>query len=169
MKTLEEMEIKDIYTKEINSSLDMKDFDASPSAKVYEYNIFDSDRQIISINEKGINIREADESHFHTLLMMYPEYCEEETINDVVQKINQENHDILLITEGDTLVIWMPAIENISEVAIDRLAEKLQEIDDISEVSISVAIENNGNYTPVPFSTIELLVDYLKNSRKVRR
>ena len=169
LKTLEEMEIKDIYTKEINSSLDMKDFDASPSAKVYEYNIFDSDRQIISINEKGINIREADESHFHTLLMMYPEYCEEETINDVVQKINQENHDILLITEGDTLVIWMPAIENISEVAIDRLAEKLQEIDDISEVSISVAIENNGNYTPVPFSTIELLVDYLKNSRKVRR
>lgn len=169
LDVLEKIDIEDIYKRDINSSLNMKDLDASPSANVYEYSIFESERQIISISDAETKISFADISHYHTLLMMYPYYCHEETINEVVQKVNQIDHDILLITEGDSLYIWIPSLENITSNQIDRLKNKLNEIKDPSEISVLVALENNGSYSQVPFSTVDELIDCLKSSKKVRK
>ena len=76
---------------------------------------------------------------------------------------------ILLITEGDSLYIWIPSPENITSNQIDRLKNKLNEIKDPSEISVLVALENNGSYSQVPFSTVDELIDCLKNSKKVRK
>ena len=40
---------------------------------------------------------------------------------------------------------------------------------DFLKISITVAIESDGNYFEIPFSTKDILIDYLKNSKKVRR
>lgn len=167
--TLDKMDIRDIYTSDLNDALDMKEFDASPSANVYEYSIFDTERQVIGINEKEIKTAYADISHYHTLLTLYPDYCLEETINDVVKKVNQINHDILLITEGDTLVIWLPTLQDISSGSIENLKEKLNEIKNFEEISIQIAIENNDGYTPVPFQTVDTLIEYLNNCKRVKK
>lgn len=169
LDVLEKISLEDIYKRDINSSLNMNELDASPNANVYEYSIFESERQIISISNEEMKVSYADVSHYHTLLMMYPNYCHEETINEVVQKVNQISHDMLLITEGDTLFIWLPSLENITSNQINMLKNKLNEIKDPSEISVLVALENNGSYSQVPFSTVDELIDYLKNSKKVRR
>ena len=52
---------------------------------------------------------------------------------------------------------------------IELLEEKLNTINDLSIISVTVATELNGAYLNIPFSTIELLIDYLKNFKKVRK
>ena len=36
-------------------------------------------------------------------------------------------------------------------------------------ISVIVATECDGNYMDIPFSTVETLIDYLKNCKKVRK
>ena len=64
--------------------------------------------------------------------------------------------------------MWLPNIDNISMSQIEKLEEKLKEISEPEMICTIVATECDGNYLDIPFSTREMLIEYLKNNKKVK-
>lgn len=144
----------------------------------YQFVIFNANREVIKITDDEIQSVELTDddtrvigteySHISGLRRLYPEYGDKEVPGEIIVPANTINHDILLITEGDSLNIWLPNIDNISMSQIKKLEEKLKEISNPEMISVIVATECDGNYMDVPFSTTEMLIDYLKNNKKVK-
>ena len=177
---LTEISNEELYQMEIDETFSTDVMPDSTSAKNdYEYEIFDNNRQVIKIADEEIKVVQLTDdenkvigteySHFAGLRSLYPEYSDKEILGEIITLANTVSHDIIIITEGDSLSIWLPNKDNISASQIKLLAEKLGEITDFLKISITVAIESDGNYFEIPFSTKDILIDYLKNSKKVRR
>ena len=179
--------ISDLYKISLSEmyKLDMGDSsiiitpDSADARGNYEHAIFDYNREVIKISDneiKTVQILDDDafdinmsNSHIQGLRKLYPEYSNAEVPGEIIIPANNVHHDILMITEGDSLNIWLPNIRDISQHQIELLEEKLNTINDLSIISVTVATELNGDYLNIPFSTIELLIDYLKNFKKVRK
>ena len=168
----------DIYQLDIGESSSVISPDSTDARENYEHTIFEYNREVIKITDDEIqSVKLTDDdtfigteySHISGLKELYPEYSDKEVPGEIIIPANTEKHDILLITEGDSLNIWLPNINDISQSQIELLKEKLNTINDFSIISVIVATESNGNYLDIPFSTVEILIDYLKNCKKVRR
>ena len=174
---LNKISISEMYQLDMGktgSSINPGSADASGD---YQYEIFDYNREVIKISDdevKSVQVVDYDSqvhgasSHIEGLRTLYPEYKEKEVPGEIIIPANSEKHDIILITEGDSLNIWLPNIDNISMSQIKKLEEKLKEISNPEMISVIVATECDGNYMDIPFSTTEMLIDYLKNNKKVK-
>ena len=176
---LYEISISDMYQLDMGESPKMIIPDSADARGNYEHAIFDYNREIIKITDNGMEsvpLPDDDEhntninnAHIEGLRRLYPEYRDAEVPGEIIIPANTTYHDILMITEGDTLNIWLPNTKNISKHQIELLEETLNTIKDISIISVTVATEVDGNYSSIPFSTVEALIDYLKNCKKVRK
>lgn len=176
---LYEISISDMYQLDMGESSKMVIPDSADARGNYEHAIFDYNREIIKITDNGMKsvpLPDDDEhntninnAHIEGLKKLYPEYIDAEVPGEIIIPANNTYHDILMITEGDTLNIWLPNTKNISKHQIELLEETLNTINDLSIISVTVATEVDGNYSSIPFSTVEALIDYLKNCKKVRK
>lgn len=179
VETLNQYSLLELYKLETDNNITInKNPDSADAKGDYQYAIFDYNREVIKISAeeiKSVQVVDYDSpvlgaySHIEGLRTLYPEYREKEVPGEIIIPATSEKHDILLITEGDSMNIWLPNINNISSTQIELLQNKLNEILDTSIISVTVATECDGNYIDVPFSTTEMLIDYLKNSRTVKR
>ena len=180
IEDLEKKNISELYQSEIDRTYKTSSKPDSADARGdYEFKIFDYNREVIKISEdeiKSIQLVDDDTkvvgteySHIDGLRRLYPEYGDKEVPGEIIIPANAINHDIILITEGDSLNIWLPNTNNISSSQIDNLEKKLNEISDLESIVVTVATESDGDYLEIPFSTIEMLIDYLKNCKKVRK
>jgi len=176
---LSKISTEDLFKLETNNSITINKEPASATAKGdYNYEIFDNNRQIIKITEDQINIAQltddeyktidTDYSHIEGLRRLYPEYSDKEVPGEIIIPANSINHDIIMTTEGDSINIWLPNRDNITMSQINMLKQKLEEIRDISMISVQIAMECDGNYIEIPFTEIDILVDYLKTNKKVK-
>ena len=151
--------------------------DSADAIGDYQYEIFDYNREVIKISEdevKSVQVVDYDlpilgaSSHIEGLRTLYPEYKEKEVPGEIIIPANAINHDIIMTTEGDSMNIWLPNRDNITMSQINMLKQKLEEIRDISMISVQIAMECDGNYIEIPFTEIDILVDYLKTNKKVK-
>ena len=174
---LNKISISEMYQLDMEKTASSINPGSADASGDYQYEIFDYNREVIKISDdevKSVQVVDYDlpilgaSSHIEGLRTLYPEYKEKEVPGEIIIPANSEKHDILLITEGDSLNIWLPNIDNISMSQIKKLEEKLKEISNPEMISVIVATECDGNYMDVPFSTTEMLIDYLKNNKKVK-
>lgn len=175
---LYEISISEMYQLDMSKSTTIKP-ESTDARGSYEYAIFDYNREVIKISDNGIDSiplpdddihnTNINNTHIEGLRKLYPEYRDAEVPGEIIIPANNIHHDILIITEGDSINIWLPNIKNISKHQIEILEGKLNTINDLSTISVTVAIEVDGDYLNIPFSTIEILIDYLKNCKKVRK
>ena len=140
--------------------------------------IFNANREVIKITDDEIQSVELTDddtriigteySHISGLRRLYPEYGDKEVPGEIIVPANAINHEIILITEGDSMNMWLPNIDNISISQIEKLEEKLKEISEPEMICTIVATECDGNYVDIPFSTREMLIEYLRNNKKVK-
>ena len=175
---LNKISISEMYQLDMEKTASSINPGSADASGDYQYEIFDYNREVIKISDdevKSVQVVDYDlpilgaSSHIEGLRTLYPEYKEKEVPGEIIIPANSEKHDIILITEGDTLNIWLPNTKNISKHQIELLEETLNTIKDISIISVTVATEVDGNYSSIPFSTVEALIDYLKNCKKVRK
>lgn len=174
---LNKISISEMYQLDMEKTASSINPGSADASGDYQYEIFDYNREVIKISDdevKSVQVVDYDlpilgaSSHIEGLRTLYPEYKEKEVPGEIIIPANSEKHDILLITEGDSLNIWLPNIDNISMSQIKKLEEKLKEISNPEMISVIVATECDGNYMDVPFSTTEMLIDYLRNNKKVK-
>lgn len=174
---LNKISISEMYQLDMEKTASSINPGSADASGDYQYEIFDYNREVIKISDdevKSVQVVDYDlpilgaSSHIEGLRTLYPEYKEKEVPGEIIIPANSEKHDILLITEGDSLNIWLPNIDNISMSQIKKLEEKLKEISNPEMISVIVATECDGNYMDIPFSTTEMLIDYLKNNKKVK-
>ena len=174
---LNKISISEMYQLDMEKTASSINPGSADASGDYQYEIFDYNREVIKISDdevKSVQVVDYDlpilgaSSHIEGLRTLYPEYKEKEVPGEIIIPANSEKHDIILITEGDSLNIWLPNIDNISMSQIKKLEEKLKEISNPEMISIVVATECDGNYMDIPFSTTEMLIDYLKNNKKVK-
>lgn len=174
---LSKISISEMYQLDMEKTASSINPGSADASGDYQYEIFDYNREVIKISDdevKSVQVVDYDlpilgaSSHIEGLRTLYPEYKEKEVPGEIIIPANSEKHDIILITEGDSLNIWLPNIDNISMSQIKKLEEKLKEISNPEMISVIVAIECDGNYMDIPFSTTEMLIDYLKNNKKVK-
>ncbi len=175
---LNKISISEMYQLDMEKTASSINPGSADASGDYQYEIFDYNREVIKISDdevKSVQVVDYDlpilgaSSHIEGLRTLYPEYKEKEVPGEIIIPANSEKHDIILITEGDSLNIWLPNIDNISMSQIEKLEEKLKEISNPEMISVIVATECDGNYMDIPFSTVETLIDYLKNCKKVRK
>ena len=175
---LNKISISEMYQLDMEKTASSINPGSADASGDYQYEIFDYNREVIKISDdevKSVQVVDYDlpilgaSSHIEGLRTLYPEYKEKEVPGEIIIPANSEKHDIILITEGDSLNIWLPNIDNISMSQIEKLEEKLKEISNPEMISVIVATECDGNYMDIPFSTTEMLIDYLKNNKKVRK
>lgn len=175
---LNKISISEMYQLDMEKTASSINPGSADASGDYQYEIFDYNREVIKISDdevKSVQVVDYDlpilgaSSHIEGLRTLYPEYKEKEVPGEIIIPANSEKHDIILITEGDTLNIWLPNTKNISKHQIELLEETLNTINDLSIISVTVATEVDGNYSSIPFSTVEALIDYLKNCKKVRK
>ena len=176
---LYEISISDMYNLDMGESSKVIIPESADARGDYEHAIFDYNREVIKISDNGMESVQLPDDDIHKTILnnnhidglrqLYPEYHDAEVPGAIIIPANTEKHDIILITEGDSLNIWLPNIKDISNHQIEVLEKKLKTINDLSIISVIVATESNGDYLDIPFSTIELLIDYLKNCKKVRK
>lgn len=175
---LNKISISEMYQLDMEKTASSINPGSADASGDYQYEIFDYNREVIKISDdevKSVQVVDYDlpilgaSSHIEGLRTLYPEYKEKEVPGEIIIPANSEKHDIILITEGDSLNIWLPNIDNISMSQIEKLEEKLKEISNPEMISVIVATECDGNYMDIPFSTVEALIDYLKNCKKVRK
>ena len=175
---LNKISISEMYQLDMEKTASSINPGSADASGDYQYEIFDYNREVIKISDdevKSVQVVDYDlpilgaSSHIEGLRTLYPEYKEKEVPGEIIIPANTTYHDILMITEGDTLNIWLPNTKNISKHQIELLEETLNTIKDISIISVTVATEVDGNYSSIPFSTVEALIDYLKNCKKVRK
>ena len=175
---LNKISISEMYQLDMEKTASSINPGSADASGDYQYEIFDYNREVIKISDdevKSVQVVDYDlpilgaSSHIEGLRTLYPEYKEKEVPGEIIIPANSEKHDIILITEGDSLNIWLPNIKNISKHQIELLEETLNTINDLSIISVTVATEVDGNYSSIPFSTVEALIDYLKNCKKVRK
>lgn len=175
---LNKISISEMYQLDMEKTASSINPGSADASGDYQYEIFDYNREVIKISDdevKSVQVVDYDlpilgaSSHIEGLRTLYPEYKEKEVPGEIIIPANSEKHDIILITEGDSLNIWLPNIDNISMSQIEKLEEKLKEISNPEMISVIVATECDGNYSSIPFSTVETLIDYLKNCKKVRK
>lgn len=175
---LNKISISEMYQLDMEKTASSINPGSADASGDYQYEIFDYNREVIKISDdevKSVQVVDYDlpilgaSSHIEGLRTLYPEYKEKEVPGEIIIPANSEKHDIILITEGDSLNIWLPNIDNISMSQIEKLEEKLKEISNPEMISVIVATECDGNYSSIPFSTVEALIDYLKNCKKVRK
>ena len=173
---LNKISISEMYQLDMEKTASSINPGSADASGDYQYEIFDYNREVIKISDdevKSVQVVDYDlpilgvSSHIEGLRTLYPEYKEKEVPGEIIIPANSEKHDIILITEGDSLNIWLPNIDNISMSQIEKLEEKLKEISNPEMISVIVATECDGNYMDIPFSTTEMLIDYLKNNKKV--
>ena len=174
---LNKISISEMYQLDMEKTASSINPGSADASGDYQYEIFDYNREVIKISDdevKSVQVVDYDlpilgaSSHIEGLRTLYPEYKEKEVPGEIIIPANSEKHDIILITEGDSLNIWLPNIDNISMSQIEKLEEKLKEISNPEMISVIVATECDGNYMDIPFSTTEMLIDYLKNNKKVK-
>lgn len=174
---LNKISISEMYQLDMEKTASSINPGSADASGDYQYEIFDYNREVIKISDdevKSVQVVDYDlpilgaSSHIEGLRTLYPEYKEKEVPGEIIIPANSEKHDIILITEGDSLNIWLPNIDNISMSQIKKLEEKLKEISNPEMISVIVATECDGNYMDIPFSTTEMLIDYLKNNKKVK-
>lgn len=174
---LNKISISEMYQLDMEKTASSINPGSADASGDYQYEIFDYNREVIKISDdevKSVQVVDYDlpilgaSSHIEGLRTLYPEYKEKEVPGEIIIPANSEKHDIILITEGDSLNIWLPNIDNISMSQIEKLEEKLKEISNPEMISVIVATECDGNYMDVPFSTTEMLIDYLRNNKKVK-
>lgn len=178
LSDLENITNNDLYELEMDNSKSInKEVDSVYARNNYEYKIFESNREVIKITDEEIKVvnltddyRESDTeySHIDGLKKLYPEYSDKEMLGEIIVLSNSINHDIILLTEGDGMSIWLPNIDNISLSKTKKLKEKLDQIKDIKKISVTVASECEGTYLDIPFSKPDILIDYLKTNKKVK-
>ena len=174
---LNKISISEMYQLDMEKTASSINPGSADASGDYQYEIFDYNREVIKISDdevKSVQVVDYDlpilgaSSHIEGLRTLYPEYKEKEVPGEIIIPANSEKHDIILITEGDSLNIWLPNIDNISMSQIEKLEEKLKEISNPEMISVIVATECDGNYMDIPFSTTEMLIDYLKNNKKLK-
>lgn len=178
LEALNKYTLPELYKLETDNTMIMKTQPDSADARGdYQYEIFDYNREVIKISDdevKSVQVVDYDlpilgaSSHIEGLRTLYPEYKEKEVPGEIIVPANAINHDIILITEGDSMNMWLPNIDNISMSQIEKLEEKLKEISEPEMICTIVATECDGNYFEIPFSTREMLIEYLRNNKKVK-
>ena len=159
---LNKISISEMYQLDMEKTASSINPGSADASGDYQYEIFDYNREVIKISDdevKSVQVVDYDlpilgaSSHIEGLRTLYPEYKEKEVPGEIIIPANSEKHDIILITEGDSLNIWLPNIDNISMSQIEKLEEKLKEISNPEMISVIVATECDGNYMDIPFST----------------
>ena len=158
---LNKISISEMYQLDMEKTASSINPGSADASGDYQYEIFDYNREVIKISDdevKSVQVVDYDlpilgaSSHIEGLRTLYPEYKEKEVPGEIIIPANSEKHDIILITEGDSLNIWLPNIDNISMSQIEKLEEKLKEISNPEMISVIVATECDGNYMDIPFS-----------------
>jgi hypothetical protein len=179
IEDLNKFSISEIYKLKIDESFSVnRNPDSADARSDYQFVIFNANREVVKITDDEIQSVELPDddtrvigteySHISGLRRLYPEYGDKEVPGEIIVPANAINHDIILITEGDSMNMWLPNIDNISMSQIEKLEEKLKEISEPEMISVIVATECDGNYPDIPFSTREMLIEYLKNNKKVK-
>ena len=179
IEDLNKFSISEIYKLKIDESFSVnRNPDSADARSDYQFVIFNANREVVKITDDEIQSVELPDddtrvigteySHISGLRRLYPEYGDKEVPGEIIVPANAINHDIILITEGDSMNMWLPNIDNISMSQIEKLEEKLKEISEPEMICTIVATECDGNYLDIPFSTREMLIEYLKNNKKVK-
>lgn len=179
IEDLNKFSISEIYKLKIDESFSVnRDPDSADARSDYQFVIFNANREVIKITDDEIQSVELTDddtrvigteySHISGLRRLYSEYGDKEVPGEIIVPANAINHDIILITEGDSMNMWLPNIDNISMSQIEKLEEKLKEISEPEMICTIVATECDGNYVDIPFSTREMLIEYLRNNKKVK-
>lgn len=178
LEDLKNISLSKLYELEVDTSFSTSNKPESVDARSdYEFEIFDNNRQVIKITKEETKVvhltdneyQVNDEySHVDGLIKLYPEFSDKEVPGEIIVPANQIYHDIIIITEGDSMKMFLPNVDNMNINQIERLKEKLDEIKDISKISVMIIMECEGNYLDIPFSTPDILIEYLKSNKKVK-
>lgn len=181
IKTIEDLKhisIPELYELEVDTSFSVSNkIDSVNARNNYEFEIFDNNRQVIKISKEETKVVhltddelkiDDDYSHMDGLVKLYPEFSKKEVPGEIIVPANSIYHDIIIITEGDSMKMFLPNVDNMDMNQIEGLKSKLDEISDLSKISVMIAMECDGNYLEIPFSTPDILIEYLKSNKKVK-
>ena len=120
---LNKISISEMYQLDMEKTASSINPGSADASGDYQYEIFDYNREVIKISDdevKSVQVVDYDlpilgaSSHIEGLRTLYPEYKEKEVPGEIIIPANAINHDIILITEGDSLNIWLPNTNHIS-------------------------------------------------------